>query len=423
MKGQPNRVLRAQRLQRGWTQDDLATALQDLVEQLREARPVIEGNLVGKWERGIRTPGNYYGPRLCLLFELPPDQLGLRSSPRLLAETRKLQTMLMLNRRRFLHGVVTGGAAMVFAAPGSDAERMSVFGGPVDAPTLEGLEAITVDYSRRYHTAPPVSLLPAVDHHLNHLRGLLLESQRPGLHRGLLQIAGRTAGLAGLLAFRRDNRGDARQRYVLAEQYAREAGDGPGEAFIWTARSLLASSVPGGGLGGDTARALNLLKEAERHAGDSAAVRLFLHARMSDEYALAGRAADSDRNLLEAERWAGRQGQGFFDGAAGLVGYRTSAAIALERPDYAISAIEGLQVDTPAGQQEYSILVMLLGAAYAQRGELDRACALLSGSLASAVQAGLPMRVQRIAGLRKLYLAGDSSALRDLDEQLATLTI
>jgi transcriptional regulator with XRE-family HTH domain len=72
MQGRPNRVLRAQRLQRGWTQDDLATALQDLVEWLGEARPVIEGNLVGKWERGIRTPGNYYGPRLCLLFELPP---------------------------------------------------------------------------------------------------------------------------------------------------------------------------------------------------------------------------------------------------------------------------------------------------------------------------------------------------------------
>jgi hypothetical protein len=33
------------------------------------------------------------------------------------------------------------------------------------------------------------------------------------------------------------------------------------------------------------------------------------------------------------------------------------------------------------------------------------------------------MRVQRIAGLRKLYLSGDSSALRDLDEQLATLTV
>jgi hypothetical protein len=423
MQGRPNRALRAQRLQRGWTQDDLATALKGLGEQLGEARPVIEGSLVGKWERGIRSPGNYYGPRLCLLFELPPDQLGLRSFPRLLAEIRKLQTMLMLDRRRLLQGVVTRAPDMVFAAPGSDAERVSVTRSHIDAPTLEALEAITVDYSRRYHTAPPVSLLPAVDHHLKHLHGLLLESQRPRLRRGLLQIAGRTAGLAGLLVFSRDNRGDARHRYALAEQYAREAGDGPGIAFIWTARSLLASSVPGGGLGGDTARSLNVLKEAKRHAGHSAAVRLFLHARMSDEYALAGRAADSDRNLLEAERWAGRQGQGFFAGAAGLVGYRTSAAIALDRPDDAISAVEGLQVDSPAGRQEYSTLVMLLGAAYAQRGELDRACALLSGALTSAVQAGLPMHVQRIAGLRKLYLAGDSSALRDLDEQLAMLTV
>src|SRR2546421_9965596 len=100
--GQRNPALRAHRLARGWTQDDGASALQELIEMLGESRPPLDGNLWGKCERGDRTPGRYYAPRLCLLFAVPPDWLGLRPSPRVLVEYRRLENVMNMNRRRFL---------------------------------------------------------------------------------------------------------------------------------------------------------------------------------------------------------------------------------------------------------------------------------------------------------------------------------
>lgn len=46
------------------------------------------------WERGIRTPGRYYTPRLCLLFQLGPEQLGFRPGLRLASDCRKLSQAL-----------------------------------------------------------------------------------------------------------------------------------------------------------------------------------------------------------------------------------------------------------------------------------------------------------------------------------------
>jgi hypothetical protein len=154
-------------------------------------------------------------------------------------------------------------------------------------------------------------------------------------------------------------------------------------------------------------------------------VRAWVHMRRADENALAGNASASERDLLEADRWLSRgrfEGDPFYGSAAGLVGYRASRAVLLKQPTEAIDAVEtALAVGTssPASDQERSILVMLLGAAYAQRGEVEQSCALLRESLAAAVDAGLRLRVQRVAGLRQRHLGGvQAAAVRQLDEQL-----
>jgi transcriptional regulator with XRE-family HTH domain len=428
-EGPRNAALRAHRTARGWTQDDGASALQELIEALGESRPPLDGNLWGKWERGDRKPGRYYAPRLCLLFAVPPDWLGLRPSPRLLVEYRRLEQVMNLTRRRFLQQSARSAAgATVFlgASDGFVARRSPAAAELLDGRTLDGLATLSVDYSRRSHEVSPTSLLPAVQNHLQHLRGMLEVSQLSAHRRALQGLAGRTAGLAGYLSFRCENRGDARIQYALSETLAREAGDGPALAFTLTARSVLCSAVPGGGVGGDTSLTLPLLDEAEKRAGTSAPfVRAWVHMRRADEWALAGDVAASERDLLEADRWLSRgrvEGDQFYGSAAGLVGYRASRAVLLRRPDEAIEAVESElsgRTSSPASDQERSILVMLLGAAYAQRGEVDQACALLRESLAAAVDAGLRLRVQRVAGLRQRHLAGvQATALRQLDEQL-----
>src|ERR1700730_17510595 len=91
---EPNRLLREQRRARGWKQDDVAAGIEDLAQQLAEPMPLITAGLVDKWERGVRRPGRYYAPRLCLLFGLPPRELGFAVSPRLVADCRRLSAAL-----------------------------------------------------------------------------------------------------------------------------------------------------------------------------------------------------------------------------------------------------------------------------------------------------------------------------------------
>jgi transcriptional regulator with XRE-family HTH domain len=60
-----NRKLQEERLQRGWTQQEVAD---------RVGTTVIN---VSRWERGVTTPGPYFRQQLCLLFEKDMAALGL----------------------------------------------------------------------------------------------------------------------------------------------------------------------------------------------------------------------------------------------------------------------------------------------------------------------------------------------------------
>jgi tetratricopeptide (TPR) repeat protein/transcriptional regulator with XRE-family HTH domain len=65
----PNQLLRQARLERGWTQKDVAD---------RIGAPL---NLnVNRWERGTSKPGAYYIQKLCEVFGKTPAELGLLSS-------------------------------------------------------------------------------------------------------------------------------------------------------------------------------------------------------------------------------------------------------------------------------------------------------------------------------------------------------
>ena len=62
----PNELLRYEREQRNWTQEDVA-------EQIGAPDP----KMVGKWERGIITPQLHYSKKLAALFEKSTRELGL----------------------------------------------------------------------------------------------------------------------------------------------------------------------------------------------------------------------------------------------------------------------------------------------------------------------------------------------------------
>src|SRR5579885_1754651 len=61
----PNHRLRLARLQRGWSQEQLA-------EQLN-----TNAFTISRWEQGRAFPRPYFRQRLAALFALPPEELGL----------------------------------------------------------------------------------------------------------------------------------------------------------------------------------------------------------------------------------------------------------------------------------------------------------------------------------------------------------
>ena len=76
----PNLLLREQRLLRGWS-------LQRVVEELcalssADGRlPGVNAPMVSNWETGTKKPSPFYQERLCKLYNMTADQLGLMESP------------------------------------------------------------------------------------------------------------------------------------------------------------------------------------------------------------------------------------------------------------------------------------------------------------------------------------------------------
>src|ERR1051326_2757290 len=76
----PNLLLREQRLLRGWS-------LQRVVEELcalssADGRlPSVNAPMVSNWETGTKKPSPFYRERLCKLYNMTADQLGLMDAP------------------------------------------------------------------------------------------------------------------------------------------------------------------------------------------------------------------------------------------------------------------------------------------------------------------------------------------------------
>lgn len=69
--------LRALRLLRGWSQRDVADALQRLDIDAGLAPCAVSEDLISRWECGKRKPSPYYRKRLCVLFQVTADKLGV----------------------------------------------------------------------------------------------------------------------------------------------------------------------------------------------------------------------------------------------------------------------------------------------------------------------------------------------------------
>jgi transcriptional regulator with XRE-family HTH domain len=424
-----NPGLRAARLRRHWTEDDVAVALHRLAAELREPVPGVDANHVSKWERGDRTPSRYYRPRLCLVFEAMPEQIGLEPTPRLLQDIGELARHRLEGQRP--PGVAHRGGPELrrTAFPDMDRERMAAalrYLWPVDRPLLDGILRAGRELVRRADIEAPDNIVPDLQGYRQALLALLSRSQPAAAAAQLQGVASEISRNIAWLGDPLRDWPDTYANYALAESLAREAGNGDQLAQVLVNKSELyfhrvaladnretASTLVEGAAVTMTADALAGLKgwvlgvQATFAAVDGDETRALRYLEYA--YRLAA-AAPAEMNLFSDydSRW--------------LDGYRASALAKL-RPDEAIELYESALRETDARLTwERTSVLAQLAVLYAGRGEVERACVLL-GDTVMLAQATGDERGLALAERVRRRLPGRSSTdpyVRRLDEAIRT---
>jgi hypothetical protein len=345
---------------------------------------------------------------------------------------------IIVNRREFLDQSIVLAFGLSLAEWGSvtgiltDAQH-------VDAVALTDLRTATRLHMRQWCTAVPTDLLPQAMARVRLMKGWLDRPHAAAvIHRDLQLAVAEAAINAGWLSNLADNLGDARTLWMLAEQLATDAGDGPLLAIALAGRSCLHSPVDRGGCG--VSLTVELLDAALKAAGSGASVqsRAYLHARRAEELAAAGvwkrvyadleaadRLLDSTENRDEGLFWRLDRAQlRGFRGNCEVLLYRSGASTGRPALASAVATIEAALAETAATLvPQRSAMLADLAAACGQRRDLDRAAAVLGEALDLAWQTRLEERVQRVRTIRHRELDGwgDSPAVKQFDDRLRSM--
>src|SRR5215207_534222 len=174
----PNRLLSWERLQRGWSYEELAERIRAQMRGDGEADTGLTANTVRRWETGDRWPEPRFRKHLVVLFSNPASELGLLTSEELgmrpvadvAAEIRRLFAMMDgemrasgLDRATFLRGLLGMGALpLVARIIGDDYEQVAAAtddGRRPDGGAAEAFNRIVVGQRELYWTSPAPDLL------------------------------------------------------------------------------------------------------------------------------------------------------------------------------------------------------------------------------------------------------------------------
>jgi len=438
---QANFRLKAQRLNGGWTQNDVVERMHRAA--LSRALPEPKGldaNYVSRWERGI-VPHPYHAYLLCIAFETSPASLGLPAAELgLAAETSAYGTLraeqIATNRRQFgkaiLGSVATGIGltgfepitetpavvpfALSAAMPGVDGRWVEL-----EAASLEHVTAVTFHLEQLRRRAPGDYLLRLVASHLSFIRSHL--SGANGNSGSVISAMGEAAVLAGRLSFwdLRDSSSTARY-FQLASQAASESANQALGAYVlaFTAEFMTYMGRPG--------EAIDYVGAAFR-SRDALAPRVnaWIASVEAEAYAHLGQADSSRASLERAHQAMDRAAPAdhepawidFFDEAR-LAGYEGACLVRLDDAGGALAVLDRASGITDRSFTKYhSEIAADMAWAHAQQGSVDESCRQLALAFQFANPVGYRDGLRRISHVRQqLQPHRDAAAVRELDELL-----
>jgi transcriptional regulator with XRE-family HTH domain len=438
---QPNDRLKAQRLNGGWTQNDLVERMHRaaLDRSLPEPRG-LDANYVSRWERGI-VPHPYHAYLLCLAFQISPASLGLPAAELGLAPDSSAYGTLgaeqsTTNRRQFgkaiLGSVVTGVGltdweplnetpsvaplAWPSAMPGVDGRSAEL-----ESASLEHVAAVTFHLEQLRRRAPGDYLLRLVTSHLNFIRSHLPGTR--GNSGSVISAMGEAAVLAGRLSFWdiRDSSSTARY-FQLASQAAREAANQALSAYVlaFTAEFMTYMGRP--------REAIDYVGAAHR-SRDALAPRVnaWVASVEAEAYAHLAQESSSRAALERAHQAMGRASPDdlepawidFFDEAR-LAGYEGACLVRLEDAHAALAVLgRATRISDSAFTKYHSEIAADLAGAHVLQGSVDESCRQLALAFQFANPVGYRDGLRRISHVRQqLQPHRDAAAVREHDELL-----
>jgi transcriptional regulator with XRE-family HTH domain len=439
---QPRPNLRRERRKRGWAENDVAVRLYNLGVEHRvpEDELGVDARTVSRWELGKSRPNQTYTALLSLLFNLPPEQLGLRplviptgfappSTVTILSDAAATAAGPAVDseevkRREFTLMVLLGMAGL----PRIDLDRLAatLAGSTVDSAALDDLETLTGHLMREERDFAPDALLPAVRGHFNGFGDILLWTPS-NLSLRAQSLAAETALLAGYLSWKAERRSDADLYWSSAHRLAHLGGNPSLRALVLLLISWRREDD------NDHAQAFALVDEAASVLGPSVepAVATLVRTWRASLYAKhardhAERALSIMRDLDAADRSLSRleapdTGIYVFESIRGeLMHSRAQCLLQLGDPAAARVDLEQLLGSTTAISLSWrSDLMADLGSTHAASDDPDEACTTFSTALQLATRVAAPHCTQRLIAKRQRWLVGyDTLAVRTLDDQL-----
>lgn len=382
----PNRQLAWERLERGWSHEELCEQIKRSMRDAGECDTGLTGNTARRWETGDRWPEPRFRKHLVKLLGKPASQLGLLTpdelsvrpeAPEQVDSLERLLTMLGdqmrdggISRQRFLRALIAAGVLPTLApleAAGEVFEPLAFTrSSRVDSRVVESYATITAQHRGLYWTAPAHTLLSSALGHIQ-LGVQLLGDGDGGLRPNLACSVAESALLGARLAFFDLQQVPLAERcFEIAATAVRESGDHALAAAVLAHRSFVPGFV------GDGAAAQSLLDAATGHARYDAGplLRAWLHCVRSEVSARSGAAEHSVRHARQAEdslssRGADPEWLDFF-GPARLDGFLGYSLLVAGRTEEAAGSLDNAlgQLDDRAGKQR-SVILLDLAAAHA----------------------------------------------------------
>jgi transcriptional regulator with XRE-family HTH domain len=390
----PNQLLRRARLLRGWSQQRVADQINQLPGTARADR-----ELVYRWEAGKRTPSPFYRERLCQVFAMTAEELGLVELPgpgpadaartvagewrdgtadlsagKVLPESvnafvRELWGDLV-NRRAILQ--VLGALAAGTAVERASLQRTPVVPIAHASEVADHLTRAFPELSTADWLLGPHQVLGTVGGHLDLVQQLLPNIAGAKRVR-LLQVGARYAEFASWLNQDSGNTRAATHWADRAMEWAQEAGNLLMVSYVLVRKADQAAALR------DAPRTLGLAQCALHHRRrlTSRGRAVALH-QEAVGHALAGneaacqRALDAAAQLAERSQQEGDEGPGRYCTSAYVEIQRAATWIELGRPERAITLFEDSLARLPSvHRRDRGVYLARLASAYALSGSPD----------------------------------------------------